>query len=99
MSDNIPIDILDAANSAYMMQLEMGEEAVTAGEHKNMMVIEIAKAIYAERLRCAEIADKFFRKDFGEDEQYGDDDWLVRNAVNNCSKLISGRIMKKHDGR
>lgn len=56
MSDNIPIDILDAANSAYMMQLEMGEEAVTAGEHKNIMVIEIAKAIYAERLRCAEIA-------------------------------------------
>lgn len=55
MSDNIPIDILDAANSAYMMQLEMGEEAVTAGEHKNIMVIEIAKAIYAERLRCAEI--------------------------------------------
>lgn len=58
MSDNIPIDILDAANSAYMLQLEMAEEAVTAGEHKNMMVIEIAKAIYAERLRCAEIAER-----------------------------------------
>ncbi len=57
MSDNIPIDILDAANSAYMLQLEMAEEAVTAGEHKNMMVIEIAKAIYAERERCALICE------------------------------------------
>lgn len=78
MSDNIPIDILDAANSAYMMQLEMGEEAVTAGEHKNMMVIEIAKAIYAERLRCAEIVGN----------------WLTADAAfNSCLTEIEKQIL------
>lgn len=56
MSD-IPSDIVNAASKAYMSQLEQGETAITAGEHKAVCIEEIAKAIYEERKRCAKIAE------------------------------------------
>lgn len=54
----------------------------------------VARAIMAERDRCAEIANKWAVAE-QDNEQVGSEEWLVRVSVNSCAQNIKDSILGK----
>lgn len=80
---DMPDDIMIAA------QMSVGD-----GSHsKQARVMLTARAISAERERCALIAENAIR-DAEEDEQLGDDEWTCRNAGNRRAMVIARAIRR-----